>query len=382
MLLVGSGLLLESFAKLRGLDPGFRADHVLTMSLQAANGDAEHFTDRSRFFQAVLDKVAVLPGVKTAGITSALPLTWDGGTSGFTPEGMPMRPDVSYDANNRVVTAGYFEAMRIPLRRGRLFDARDGVNAPPVAIINETMARIFWPNQDPVGRRFQPGFGPDTPWCRIVGVVGDVRQMALNEPPRQEMYFPMWQAKLNWMIPRDLVIRTSGDPLSLANAARKAIWSIDRNQPVSKVMAKATTLDQLLDDQLTQRRVQTTLLGALAALAMILACVGIYGVLSYLVVQRTREIGVRLALGASAPAIMREVAGQGLSLTGIGIAAGIVSALLLSRVMTTLLFEVKPTDPLTYVAAAALFVIVGVISCYVPTRRAMKVDPMAALRYE
>ncbi len=378
MLLVGSGLLLQSFAKLRGLDPGFRADHVLTMNLQSSTDNPEGFNDRSRFFQAVLDKVSALPAVQTVGVTSALPLTWDGGTTGFMPEGVPIRKDVIYDANDRVVTPGYFEAMGIPLRKGRLFDARDGLNAPPVAIINETMARTFWPNQDPVGRRFQPGLGPGTPWYRVVAIVGDVRQMALNQPPRQEMYFPMWQSKVNWMIPRDLVIRTAGDPLALAGAVQKAVWSINRNQPISKVMA----LDKLLDEQLTQRRVQTTLVGGLAALAMILACVGIYGVLSYLVVQRTREIGVRVALGASASAIMRDVAGQGMSLTGIGIAAGVVASSLLSRLLTTLLFGVRATDPLTYVAAAVLFAIVGFISCYVPTRRAMKVDPMVALRYE
>jgi predicted permease len=277
------------------------------------------------------------------------------------------------------MTPGYFEAMRIPLRRGRRFTENDGKDAPLVAMINETMARKFWPGQDPIGRRFKMS-SPDgnVPWVRIVGITGDVRQMSLSEPPRQEMYFPYWQAKDNWMVPRDLVIRTTGDPQSLAGAARQAVWSIDRDQPVSNVM----TLDDLLDEEVAQRRVQAMLLGALAALALILACVGIYGVLSYLVTQRTQEIGVRVALGADAAHVFRTVASQGMGLTAIGIVTGLIASLLLSRLLITLLFGVNPTDPLTYAGAVAVFTAVALLACYIPARRAAKVDPMVALRYE
>jgi predicted permease len=379
MLLVGSGLLLESFSNLRGLDPGFRSDHVLTMRLVVPDTKYKDFAKRTEFFQRVLERVRTLPGVKAAGFTSALPLTWPGGTNGFTPEGMPLKRDVTYDANNRVVTPGYFEAMRVPLRRGRLFNDSDGKDAPLVAVINETMARKFWPNQDPIGKRFKLA-GPDekAPWVRIVGIASDVRQMSLSEPPRQEMYFPYWQAKDNWMVPRDLVIRTTGDPQSLARAARQAVWSIDRDQPVSNVM----TLDDLLDEEVAQRRVQAMLLGALAVLALILACVGIYGVLSYLVTQRTQEIGVRVALGADAAHVFRIVASQGMGLAAIGIVTGLMASLLLSRLLMSLLFGVNPTDPLTYAGAVAVFTTVALLACYIPARRAAKVDPMVALRYE
>jgi putative ABC transport system permease protein len=379
MLLVGSGLLLESFSNLRGLDPGFRSDHVLTMRLVVPETKYKDFPKRTEFFQRVLERVRALPGIKAAGFTSALPLTWPGGTNSFTPEGMPLKRDVTYDANNRVVTPGYFEAMRIPLRRGRLFNDSDGKNAPLVAVINETMAQKFWPGQDPIGKRFKDG-GPDekAPWIRIVGIAGDVHQMTLSEPPRQEMYFPYWQAKDNWMVPRDLVIRTTGDPQTLARAARQAIWSIDRDQPVSNVM----TLDELLDEEVAQRRVQAMLLGALAALALVLACVGIYGVLSYLVTQRTQEIGVRVALGADAAHVFRTVAGQGMGLTAIGIVTGLLASLVLSRLLVSLLFGVNPTDPLTYSGAVAVFTLVALLACYIPARRAAKVDPMVALRYE
>jgi putative ABC transport system permease protein len=379
MLLVGSGLLLESFSNLRGLDPGFRSDHVLTMRLVVPDTKYKDFAKRTDFFQRVLERVRVVPGVKAAGFTSALPLTWPGGTNGFTPEGMPLKRDVTYDANNRVVTPGYFEAMRIALRRGRFFNESDGKDAPLVALVNETMARKFWPGQDAIGRRFKLS-SPEgnAPWIRIVGITGDVRQMSLSEPPRQEMYFPYWQAKDNWMVPRDLVIRTTGDPQSLARAVRHAVWSIDRDQPVSNVM----TLDDLLDQEVAQRRVQAMLLGALAGLALILACVGIYGVLSYLVTQRTQEIGVRVALGANAAQVFRTVAGQGMGLTAIGIVTGVVASLLLSRLLISLLFGVNPTDLLTYLAAVAVFIVVALLACYIPARRAAKVDPMLALRYE
>ena len=379
MLLVGSGLLLESFSRLRGLDPGFRADHVLTVRLEVPGSKYGDFAKRSEFFERVLERVRALPGVKVAGFTSALPLTWDGGTNGFTPEGIVLDPSFNYDANNRVVTPGYFEAMRIPLRRGRLFDKGDGQDAPLVAIINETLARRFWSNQDAIGKRFKFGTPEDkTSWRRIVGVVADVRQMRLNEPGRQEMYFPYWQAKENWMVPRDLAIRTTADPLSLAGAVRQAVWSIDRDQPVSNMM----TLDELLDHEVAERRVQAALLGSLAGLAMILACVGIYGVLSYLVTQRTQEIGIRVALGANAADVFRTVAGQGMALAAIGIGAGVGAALALSRLLASLLFGVQATDPITYAAAVAVFATVALLACYFPARRAARVDAMVALRHE
>ena len=376
MLLVGSGLLLESFSRLRGLDPGFRSDHVLTVRLEVPRTRYGEFAKRSEFFAQVLERVRALPGVKVAGFTSALPLTWEGGTSGFTPEGMALDPNISYDANNRVVTPGYFEAMRIPLRRGRLFDKSDGQDAPPVAIINETMARKFWPNQDAVGKRLK--FEDKTPWRRVVGVVADVRQMRLSEPARQEMYFPCWQAKENWMVPRDMTVRSSADPLSLAAAVRQAVWSIDRDQPVSNIM----TLDDLLDQEVAERRVQAALLGGLAALALMLACVGIYGVLSYLVTQRTQEIGIRVALGANAADVFRTVAGQGMALAAIGIASGAGAALALSRLLSSQLFGVQATDPFTYADAMAVFAMVALLACYFPARRAARVDPTVALRCE
>ncbi len=379
MLLVGSGLLLKSLSKLRGLDPGFRSDHVLTMRLVVPETKYKDFSKRTEFFQRVLDRVKLLPSVKAVAFTSALPLTWRGGTNGFTPENVALQRGVTYDANDRVVTPGYFEAMRIPLVRGRMLNDGDGKDAPLVGMINETMARKFWPGQDPIGKRFKVD-GPDEnpPWVRIVGVIGDVRQMGLNEPPRQEMYFPYWQGNHNWMVPRDLVIRTHGDPHDLETAARYAVWSIDRDQPVSNVM----TLDELLDQEVAQRRVQTMLLKTLALLALILACVGIYGVLSYVVARRTQEIGVRVALGADSGRIFRTVAGAGMGLTAIGIGTGVIASMLLSRFLVSLLFDVRPIDPLTYFGAVAVFTSIALLACYIPARKASRVDPMVALRYE
>jgi putative ABC transport system permease protein len=308
-----------------------------------------------------------------------LPLTWKGGTNGFRPEGVPFDPNLNYDANNRVVSSGYFETMKIPLKRGRLFTDSDGQNAPLVAVINETMARRYWPSQDPVGKRFTTNPGdPEAQLVRIVGIVGDVRQMGLNEPPRQEMYFPMFQSSKNWMIPRDLVIRTRGNPAMLADTVRQAVWSIDREQPVSKIM----TLDDLLDEEVAQRRVQTLLLGGLSTLALLLSSIGIYGVLSYLVAQRTREIGIRVALGAIGTDVFRAVAGQGLGLTAAGIAIGFAGSLALTRLLGSLLFQVAGTDLVTYTSAASLFAAVAWVACLVPASRAARVDPIIALRDE
>ena len=376
VLLVGSGLMFESFANLRGLNPGFRADHVLTMRLQVPETKYGNFARRIQFFQTVLERVRTLPGVKTAGFTSALPLTWKGGSTSFTPEHVVVPPGITRDSNDRVVSPGYFEALRIPLRRGRFFDEHDGAQAAPVVVINETMARKFWQNQDALGRRMQ--YQDDGPWIQIVGIVGDVRQMGLNEPPRQEMYFPYWQAEKNWMVPRDLVIRTAGDPQALVASVKQTIASIDHDQPISDIK----TMDQWLDEEVASRHVQTTLLGGFAALALILACIGIYGVLAYVVTQRTSEIGLRVALGADASSIFLAVARQGMSLAGIGIALGVAASLALSSLLQSLLFDVKPTDPVTYLAASAAFAFIALLACYIPARRAAKVDPLVALRYE
>ncbi|HLK17476.1 MAG TPA: ABC transporter permease [Bryobacteraceae bacterium] len=376
MLLVGSGLMIESLSNMRGLNPGFRADHVLTMRLQVPETKYGNFTRRTQFFQAVLERVRTIPGIEAAGFTSALPLTWKGGTSGFTPEGIQIPRGLTNDANNRVVTPGYFEAMRIPLIKGRFFNESDGPQALPVALINETMAKKFWPNLDPIGRRFQ--HNDSGPWIQIVGIVGDVKQMALNEPPRQEMYFPYWQAEKNWMVPRDLVIRASADPITLTASVKSTIASIDRDQPISDIK----TMDQWLDEEVANRNVQTTLLGGFAALALILACIGIYGVMAYVVTQRTQEIGVRVALGADSSSIFRAVAKQGMTLAGAGIVLGVAASLALSQGLRSLLFDVKPTDPLTYFGAAVVFAVVALLACYIPARRAARVDPLIALRYE
>jgi putative ABC transport system permease protein len=378
-LLVGAGLLLKSLIKMRSLDPGFRADHVLSVQLVLSPTRYGDNIKRAQFFDKLLHRIRALGEVQSAGVTSALPLTWKGGTNGFRLEDVPINPNLDYDANNRVVSPGYFETMKIPLKRGRLFNQSDGQNTPLVAVINETMARKYWPNQDPVGKRFTTNTGsPKDQLIHIVGIVGDVRQMSLNEPSRQEMYFPIFQSSMNWMVPRDLVIRTRGNPALLADTVRRIVWSVDREQPVANIM----TLDDLLDEEVAQRRVQTLLLGGLSSLALLLACVGIYGVLSYLVAQRTREIGIRVALGAIGADVFRAIAGQGLGLTATGIAIGFAASLALTRLLGSLLFQVTGTDPVTYLFAASLFAAMALIACLVPASRAARVDPMVALRDE
>ena len=270
VLLVASGLLLESFANMRHVDPGFRSDHALTLEIPVSPQKNADFVRRTQFFQTILERVRALLGVKSAGFMSLLPLIWKSGMAGFLPEGATLHPDVSYAALDRVVSPGYFETMRIPLIRGRLFDEREGPDAPPVAIVNQTMARKFWPNEDALGKqlRFDLGAG-NFRLTQIVGIVGDVKQMGLEVPPKEEMYFPYWQAKGNYMMARALAIRTATDPMSLLSAVRQVVWSIDPEQPISDAM----TMDDILDREVEQGRNQASLLGGLAALALILACI-------------------------------------------------------------------------------------------------------------
>jgi predicted permease len=380
LLLVGAGLLLRSFLRLRFIYPGFSSDHVLVMDgfSKLSPPDSE-YAQRMEMFDRMLENVRALPGVKSAGFTSALPLGWKGGGALFAPEGAPVHPDVPYGFNDRVVTPGYFETVRMSLVHGRLFDQHDRPNAPPVVIINETMARKFWPNQDPLGKRLKfGGVESPNPWAQIVGIVGDVRQMGLDRPPAAEMYFPAWQARGNYMTPHGLVIRTEGEPMALAGAVRKAIWSVDADQPADKLYP----LDGLLDSDLAPRRVQASLVGCLAILALVLACVGIYGVMAYLVAQRTQEMGIRMALGAQRKDVLALILGRGMKIACLGIVIGLIGAAILTRLLASLLFGISPTDPLTYGGVSLLLLIVALIASYIPARAATRVDPMLALRHE
>ena len=379
VLLVGAVLLLRSFSNLRGTDPGFRAGGVLTMRLVLSDSKYPDKVKRAAFFEQVMEKLRSLPGVEGAAFTSALPLVWKGGTTSFDVQnGVAPSRNLPYDANNRVVSPDYMRVMGMTLVAGRFFAPTDDEHAPPVVIVNETMARTYFPGNPLSGRLKLDESGTNGAWLAVVGVVKDVRAMGLDLPARPEMYFPYRQAFHNWMVPRDVILRTEGDPLSLAAAARRRVWEVDPDQPVSDV----ATLDDILDREVQQRRVQSVLLGAFSVLALVLACVGLYGVLSFLVSQRTQEIGVRLALGAQPAGILRSFLGRGLRLALIGIAIGLAAALALTRLLQSLLYGVGAYDPLTFFGVTGALLLVALAASVIPARRAMRVAPITALRYE
>jgi putative ABC transport system permease protein len=379
MLLVGAGLLGQTLYRLRYADLGLRPERLLTvrtaLPLGTKYGEASR---RAAFYEDVLDRVRRIPGVVSAGYSTSVPLEWKGGTNGFVPEGAvdPLR---TYDANHRQVSTDYLRTMGIPLRRGRFFERTDGERTAPVAIVNETMARQFWPGVDAVGRRFRTG-DDASPWITIVGVVGDVRQMGLDAPVKAEMYFPYAQVDGQpWFAPRDLVVRSAAvEPMSLLPAVKGAIHAVDPEQAVANVR----TFDEVLDEEVVQRRLGASLVAAFAALALLLASLGVYGVLSYFVAQHTSEIGVRLALGASRRDILSLVLGKGMVLAVSGVALGVLGALALTRLVSSLLYGVGAADPATFAAAAGLLASLALLACYLPARRAIKVDPMVAIRCE
>ncbi|HKG20570.1 MAG TPA: FtsX-like permease family protein, partial [Blastocatellia bacterium] len=334
--------------------------------------------DAEQFWRQLIERIEALPGVQSAAITTSLPLTSKGNSTGITVEGRPRpAPDEQPIIVTRVISPGYFRTMSIPLLQGRQFDERDREDAPFVIVINETMARTLWPGEDPLGKRIKLG-EYDTPsaWRSVVGVVKDVRQFDLDSAPRSQMYSPFTQFR--YFAPRDLVIRTTGDPLSLVSAVREVVWAIDKDQPVSNV----STMEQIMSGSVARQRFNMLLLGIFAVVALILAAVGIYGVMSYLVTQRTREIGLRMALGAQTGDVLRLVVGQGFKLVAAGVALGLVSALILTRYMSSLLFGVSATDPLTFALISVSLVAVALLASYIPARRATRIDPMEALHYE
>jgi putative ABC transport system permease protein len=280
-------------------------------------------------------------------------------------------------ANVRVVTPGYFRAIGMKLLNGRFLSQTDGRDAPKSAVVNETMARTYWPGMDPVERRFKRGLSnSNTPWWTVVGVVADMRQGGMDVPVRPEAYFPYEQADFFW--PDSLAVRTAGDPLSIANEVRQQVWQVDKDQPVANVQ----TMADLVESSVAQPRMYTLLFFAFAAIALLLAGLGIYAVLSFAVTQRTREIGVRIALGARFGDVINMVLASGARLFVAGAAIGLMAAVALSRLMSHLLFEVSPGDFLSYASVLIVFAVIAFLACFIPARRAAKVDPIVALRYE
>jgi predicted permease len=378
VLLVGAGLLIKAFLRLRSLEIGVNSESVLTLRTTLPRNKYGELPKRDAFYRQVLERVRTLPGVVSAGYTTAAPLTWKGGTNGFVIEGREQ--GAGQDAQSRQISAGYMETMGVKLRQGRFFDERDVAQSQPVALINETMARQFWPGEDALGRRFKIGLvDSQNPWVIVVGVIGDIKEMGLEAPAKAEMFFPYQQMpNMLWNMPSDLMVRTAGDPMSVAAAVRQAVWSVDSNQPVSNIR----TMDEILSEEVAQRRIGMTLLAAFAALALALASLGIYGVLSYSVTQRTQEIGIRMALGAGSKDVLRMVLADGMRLAAAGVAIGLGASFALTRLMAGLLFGVSPSDPLTLGGVALLLVTVALLACFIPARRATKVDPMVALRVE
>jgi putative ABC transport system permease protein len=379
VLLVSAGLLIRSFQLLRHVDTGFTTENALTMRMVLPFPKYAKTETRRAFYDEVLPKIEAIPGVESAGMITFLPLSFNGMNFSFSVEGQTSPSDMKLPfALFRVVSPGYFRAMGIPLRRGRFFDSRDSADAQPVLLVNRRLAEQYWPGEDAIGKRLK--IGPvDSPnaWLTVVGVVGDTRQTGLYEQ-KLEFYVPYAQERRSFVAPRDLVVRTKSDPGVIAAAVRNAVWSVDKDQPISKVR----TLDQVFAAAISQERFQALMLGLFAALALLLACVGLYGVISYAVVQRTHEIGVRMALGAQPVHVLSLVIRQGMTLTLAGLIVGIVAGTFVTRVLTDLLFGVTPRDPLTFAGVPVLLLLVALLACYIPARRATRIDPLIALRSE
>jgi putative ABC transport system permease protein len=380
VLLVGAGLLIRSFQLLRQVQTGFSTENLLTMKMVLPMPKYGKPEARRAFYDEMLRRVGELPGIESAGMITFLPLSFSGMNFSFSVEGRAQPSDMKLPfALYRVVSPEYFRTMGIPLQRGRLFDSHDSADSQPVILISQRLAEQYWPGEDPTGKRLKIGpLDSPNPWLTVVGVVGNVRQAGLYGDPRMDLYAPYAQDRRAFIAPRDLVLRTKGDAVSVAGAVRQAVWSVDKDQPVTNVR----TMDQVFASAISQERFQALMLGLFAALALVLACVGLYGVISYAVVQRTHEIGVRMALGARSADVLRLVLRQGIGLTIVGLIIGVGVGLVATRVLTDMLFGVTPRDPLTFIGVPVLLLLVAFLACYVPARRATRIDPLVALRYE
>ncbi len=378
MLVTSAGLLIKSFWRLHQIDPGFSAEQVLSFQLSPPDFGEEDSAPRARtYYRQVLERLRALPGVQSVGGIHLLPMSDSNWDPGLRIEDRPLPPGSSHGTVNwRLVTSDYFATMKIPLLRGRSFGASDDESGEKVALINASLARKYWPGEDPIGKRIGSGFEGKGNWVTVVGVVGDIKQHGLGLETRPEMYRPYFQHTS--LPPMTLMVRTNSAPAALASSIRSAVWSIDKNVPITDLQP----MTEVVAHSIAQPRSTMLLLSVFAGIGLTLGIIGIYGVISYSVAQRTQEIGVRMALGARTSDVLRLIVGQGLKLTLLGVVAGVGGALAVTRLMSSLLFGVSATDPTTFVAIAAALTLVALFACYLPARRATRISPVTALRYE
>ncbi len=385
ILLVAAGLLVRSYGNVLAADPGVRRpDQLLLAETTLSPTRYANHESRTAFYERVLERVKVLPGVTHAGYANYPPLIFKGGRVFLGIEGRPEPTKEEFNrhiTSDRIVSPDYLTTLGVPLIRGRLFDERDGPDAPRTVLINQTLAARHWPNQDPIGQRVKIGTAAfANPWHTIIGVVGDVKQAALDLPAEPEAYFSLRQFPSNgsFFWPQYLVLRSDGDPMALANAVRAAVWEVDRSQPVSNVRSMA----QVFDAEMQNRTTQMTLVTVFAFLGVIMASIGLYGVLAYLVAQRQTEIGVRMALGAQRATVVGAMVRDALVVAAVSVVLGLMGAAALSRFMKSLLYEIEPTDPATFAAVSFLALVMALVATYVPARRAAGIEPSLALRAE
>jgi putative ABC transport system permease protein len=381
LLLIAAGLFLRSFSRLQEVPPGFQPDHLLAADLPLSLNAYAKPEQRFEFFDRLVERAQALPGVRSAAAASSLPVSSGGGAIHFNIYGRPPKSPHDFTAAGYfTVTPHYFETIGVPLLLGRFIAASDTEKAPAVVIINSTMARTYWPNESPIGKRMQLGALPDkdVPWMEVVGVVGDVLQN-LGNAPAAEMYLPYRQADaLLPVFQLSLVIRTATEPHAAVSSLRSAVAQIDPNQPVVNMRS----MEENISTNVAQPRFRAWLIAIFAILALVLAAVGVYGVMSYTVTQRTSEIGIRVTMGAQPQDVFRIIVGEALRLALLGVGVGLVTALALTRLLRSFLFGISAYDPLTFIGVSVILTSVAVAACYFPARRATLVDPLVALRYE
>jgi putative ABC transport system permease protein len=380
VLLTGAGLLMKSFVRLTSVDPGFKPENILAMSVTLPDHDYGTVNAMNQFHTRALEGLAAVPGVLRAGAINWLPFGGNLLMGDFIVEGLPQLPP-DLNVAKPTVSANYFRIMGIPILRGRAFTDANIERSPGVVIVTDQVARRLWPGQDALGKRIKLGFGtPESqPWLSVVGVAGEVKQTGLNQDVAPAIYTPLGQAPRSFLLSSmTFVVRTRSATAAIAPALQHAMQEVDPRMPIDRI----ETLRNLLDDSVSEPRFRTALVGGFAAIALTLVATGILGVLAYSVTRRTREIGVRMALGASRGDVLRLVLGQALTLSLAGTAIGLVAAAGLTRLLRSFLFDVRPTDPLTFLGASVLLIVVALVASYLPARRATRVDPLIALRAE